>query len=258
MQLHPLKLSSLTAFFRGLHDRFEEKWYRSGFLILLGLYLVFGRKRSRVFAGFLGLQAAFWIIWYLLWCLQIFPVIQTEAGVLLVMSTVCMLWFFGDSDGFHTNFGVVLGICVLVCCAYFWRGDARSSNRFFIERRAGLYNILGVNGSDREHLYLRTDNVLAYENILDPFATPAAPVAHNTAYLGLQDVSFTGRKRMKEMFGVEHPYLDLIDNEKVYVIDDSSDWLTRYYRDQYGRKVRAEEVRKIDDRTVFRFITDAE
>ena len=129
-------------------------------------------------------------------------------------------------------------------------------NRFFIERRAGLYNILGVNGSDREHLYLRTDNVLAYENILDPFVTPAVPVAHNTDYLGLQDVSFTGRKRMKEMFGVEDPYLDLIDNEKVYVIDDSSDWLIKYYRDQYGKNVRAEEVRKIDDRSIFRFTTE--
>ena len=44
----------------------------------------------------------------------------------------------------------------------------------------------------------------------------------------------------------------MIGNEKVLLIDDDIDQTLRYLRKQYGRKVRAEVVGTLDDRSVYR------
>ena len=99
---------------------------------------------------------------------------------------------------------------------------------------------------DKEHLYLCTINVFGTGVTVDPFYCGTEGELSNFYLLGSWTVNTPITNQVLREYGVENPYRDAIDNEKVYILDSANNAeLLRYIQENYNEAARLEAVKEI-------------
>lgn len=109
---------------------------------------------------------------------------------------------------------------------------------------------------DKEHLYLCTINVFGTGVTVDPFYCGSEGELSNFYLLGSWTVNTPITNQVLREYGVENPYRDAIDNERVYILDSGNHAeLLRYIQENYNEAARLEAVKEIGNYTVYSVVT---
>ena len=250
---HPVfSVSSVKAWAEAVTERLAKSACFSGAVTIVLLCVILGRWKLYQ----LLLLMAEWLLcgglWYASWCRM-----QAGAsggnGMCFLLAALCVLSLSrSEMEQIDARGLRLCVICAGILCLYFLRDERRSEGAFIRQRWNTNYGLLAQIRSDPEHFYFRKSGVLSYENCADPWQRNVTSVAYNTAFLGMEDLAPEDRMWLAQEYQVGDPWRDMIGNEKVLLIDDDIDQTLRYLRKQYGRKVRAEVVGTLDDRSVYR------
>ena len=91
---------------------------------------------------------------------------------------------------------------------------------------------------------------------VDPFYCGTEGELSNFYLLGSWTVNTPITNQVLREYGVENPYRDAIDNEKVYILDSANNAeLLRYIQENYNEAARLEAVKEIGNYTVYSVVT---
>ncbi len=110
---------------------------------------------------------------------------------------------------------------------------------------------------DKEHLYLCTINVFGTGVTVDPFYVGEESELSNFYLLGSWTVNTPITNHVLREYGIENPYRDAIDNEKVFILDSNNNIeLLRYIRENYNECAQLKAVSEIGNYTVYSVVTE--
>lgn len=113
-----------------------------------------------------------------------------------------------------------------------------------------------VISADKEHLYLCTANILGTGVLNNPFYVGKEGELSNYYVLGSWTVNTPITNQVLENYGVSNPYRDIIDNEKVYIIDIKNPELTeQYIQENYNENAYMELSHEAGSYNVYRVVT---
>ena len=118
-------------------------------------------------------------------------------------------------------------------------------------------NRVKILAADADHLYISKIALITGIYGGDPLTGPEVGIMKNLVYLGGWTNYGTVYLKTLEAYGVTNPYKDLIDNEKVYLVDNDINLTLTYLRRHYNPDAQAEEVMDVGPNTVWRIYTDA-
>jgi hypothetical protein len=109
---------------------------------------------------------------------------------------------------------------------------------------------------DQEHLYLCTIDVLGTGVASNPFYVGKEGELSNYYVMGGWTVNTPITNQVLRNYGVENPYRDAIDNDKVYIVDtENPELLERYIQDNYNENAYLELCSNENAIYIYRVIT---
>ena len=250
-----LQPEGIRSFREKCLDHFRGKWCVSGLLTLFLLWLVCGKHKKARLAVMLLLLLLVFALWYICWCGGLLPAAEGAEALIYVSAVMCGLFFLSEYPRWQKEMTWLCCVCVLLLSIYFLRDHRKGNNELTYHRWQENALAAGQISEDGSHLYLRPSGTLAYENICPPLQDTGRLNLTNIAFLGLEDLSADGREYVKQMYGVEDPYRDMIGNDKVFLIDDNIKTTLRYIRSHYDPDADAVEAGTIRDRTYYSIIS---
>jgi hypothetical protein len=109
---------------------------------------------------------------------------------------------------------------------------------------------------DKEHLYLCTIDVLGTGVASNPFYVGKEGELSNYYVMGGWTVNTPITNQVLRNYGVENPYRDAIDNDKVYIVDtENPKLLERYIQDNYNENAYLELYSDENAIYIYRVVT---
>ncbi len=108
---------------------------------------------------------------------------------------------------------------------------------------------------DQEHLYLTKIGTVSYASSYGVWEAVPFGSGDNQYPLGGWTANSPVYMEVLRRYGVGNPFRDMIDNEKVYLIDNAVDLTVSYLQAWYDQKAQARLVREIGDLKVYQIVT---
>ena len=135
-----------------------------------------------------------------------------------------------------------------------WSHDAKYEQSAWHE----YTNRVKILAADADHLYVSKIALITGIYGGDPLIGPEVGIMKNLVYLGGWTNYGSVYLKTLEAYGVTNPYKDLIDNDKVYLVDNDINLTLTYLRNHYNPDAQAEEVMDVGPNTVWRIYTEAQ
>ena len=132
-----------------------------------------------------------------------------------------------------------------------WSHDAQYEQSAWHE----YTNRVKILAADADHLYVSKIALITGIYGGDPLTGPEVGIMKNLVYLGGWTNYGSVYNQTLAHYGVENPYKDLIDNEKVYLVDNDINLTLEYLRVHYNPDVEAEKVMDVGPNPVWRIVT---
>ena len=121
--------------------------------------------------------------------------------------------------------------------------------------KTGWQNRLMEAAGDKEHLYLFMMGTLSDDDCFGPFDMAAEGAMNNLLWMGGWSTWSGLYLQTARAFGISNPYRDMIDNDRVLLVDTSVEETLTYLRTHYDESVRAERFGNLGDYPVYRIVT---
>ena len=132
-----------------------------------------------------------------------------------------------------------------------WSHDAQYEQSAWHE----YTNRVKILAADADHLYVSKIALITGIYGGDPLTGPEVGIMKNLVYLGGWTNYGSVYNQTLAHYGVQNPYKDLIDNEKVYLVDNDINLTLEYLRVHYNPDVEAEKVMDVGPNPVWRIVT---
>lgn len=126
----------------------------------------------------------------------------------------------------------------------FWRHNTAGKEA----KRVAAANFIAEVASDQDHLYLSKAGLYAISPGYGPLSLVPLDVASNMCVLGGWPAGSPAYAAVLEKYGVENPYRDCVNNDKVYLIDNDINLTLNYIREYYDMDAEAKEIGLFDDK----------
>ncbi len=109
-------------------------------------------------------------------------------------------------------------------------------------------------GEDEEHLYLTKVVNLRIDDAYDPFERLPDGIIRNLCPLGGWTSRSVSDDEILERYGVRNPFEEIVNNEKVYLVDNDIDSTINYIRQWYAPDAKEKLVKTIGDYSVYQVV----
>ena len=109
-------------------------------------------------------------------------------------------------------------------------------------------NLVAQTSRDSEHLYLSKVGLYTLSTAYSPLSLVPIGAGANTCALGGWPAGSPSYTAVLKQYGVENPYRDSINNDKVYWIDNHIDWTISYLHEYYDDQVQAKQIGTFDEK----------
>ena len=252
-------------YFREMPSFFMNNRMCRCFLMMLAvlLFVVYrGRKKHRwkVFAAAAWQFLLFGMLYLYLFYKGRYTMDRIAVGYWFAMILFASWIITEFSFAFRTEEGqralLILGGIAFGFYSSYWLDALPSSRRDVLKIRENQRRILTEMSQDKEHLYLRKAGLLVNDQCFGPFDAQDFGFQDNLGLLGGWICSVPVQLDVLEKYGVRNPYRDMIDNDRVLLVDNHIEETLRYLQAYYAPDVKAEEVRKYGQIRVYRIVTE--
>ena len=240
-----INLETLQDFF----SRYPLKWFENpmfyGYLCLLTLVLLFGKRDGRTWTFVLLEQLVLTLLFFLIFAGGRFNLHRVDNPIWLC---ACLLLCFAlDREKFgslSSKGAIALVLLVFIMQQNLWRESYRSATEGAILGKNDYKNLIAKTARDEEHLYLGRVGFYQVGTAYGPFDLVPLGAAANTAALGGWPAGSPGYIATLRKYGVSNPYRDMINNRQVFLIEDkdSIDLVLNYIREYYDEAAKARDV----------------
>ena len=145
----------------------------------------------------------------------------------------------------------------LVFTQIHWRGNWRLNSGEIIDKQAVEREILDEIHGDQSHLYLSKIGTLSFKKAYAPLNQYDLGAGDNIYPLGGWMAQTETCRVVLDKYGVSNPFCfrDMIDNEKVYLVDNDIDLTLAYIQRWYEKKARAVKVKKMGRYNIYRIVS---
>lgn len=213
-------------------------------LAFLAVWLIFAGKSfsaviSLAFEGIL-LCAVYFYLYYQ----GRYMVNRVDVGL---WCSVCLviLWIISDRRLRAEKTGIFLCAAVLAASQFMWKDDWRITTSSIPEARVSQRAVLETIGTDKDHVYLAKSGTVSEIVCYGPFDRMPENLLDNLYWLGGWECRTPGIIEKMEEHGIVNPYRDMINNDRVYLIDNQIDLTLAYIREYYDRDAEAVFVRTL-------------
>ncbi len=213
-------------------------------LVFLAVWLIFAGKSfsaviSLAFEGIL-LCAVYFYLYYQ----GRYMVNRVDVGL---WCSVCLviLWIISDRRLRAEKTGIFLCAAVLAASQFMWKDDWRITTSSIPEARVSQRAVLETIGTDKDHVYLAKSGTVSEIVCYGPFDRMPENLLDNLYWLGGWECRTPGIIEKMEEHGIVNPYRDMINNDRVYLIDNQIDLTLAYIREYYDRDAEAVFVRTL-------------
>lgn len=115
--------------------------------------------------------------------------------------------------------------------------------------------IVEMISSDKDHIYFSTVLGFSTDNLFDIWNRPSEYLLSNLYSLGGWQTNSPLTNAVKEKYGIENPFRDCIDNEKVYLIlGDQKDITEDYIKRNYNENAELVAVKEIEEEVIYQVV----
>lgn len=237
-------ISQVVSFLKGFPSdlsKLSMAWFGLAFL---AVWLIFAGKSfsaviSLAFEGIL-LCAVYFYLYYQ----GRYMVNRVDVGL---WCSVCLviLWIILDRRLRAEKTGIFLCAAVLAASQFMWKDDWRITTSSIPEARVSQRAVLETIGTDKDHVYLAKSGTVSEIVCYGPFDRMPENLLDNLYWLGGWECRTPGIIEKMEEHGIVNPYRDMINNDRVYLIDNQIDLTLAYIREYYDRDAEAVFVRTL-------------
>ncbi len=227
----------LLGFFRNLHVY--------GFLIILALWLAAGKHSLRDFLALAGIAGLFGLMYLYLIYRGRYLVDRVDMPLFLALSACLAYMLDGVKLQKERSLALLLLAFAILCSHYLTRDVYRSAVQYHDpESRAAIETLL----RDEQHIFLAKVDAVD-DRVYSPLEPAAPGYWDKIFYLGGWTMNHPAIMSTLAENGVENPYRDCVDNNKVYIIDNDIELTLSFIREYYAPEATAEPVEGLSAET---------
>jgi len=227
----------LLGFFRNLHVY--------GFLIILALWLAAGKHSLRDYLTLAGIAGLFGLMYLYLIYRGRYLVDRVDMPLFLALSACLAYMLDREKLQKEKSLAALLLLFSIGCSHYLTRDVYRSAVEYQNpESRAAVESLL----LDEEHIFLAKVDAVD-DRIYSPLEPAAQGYWDRIFYLGGWTMNHPAIMESLAENGVENPYRDCVNNNKVYIIDNNIELTLAFIREYYAPEAEAEPVQPLSAET---------
>ncbi len=249
-----------TELIRDFFDKYPYKWFENPmfycFLVMAVLVLVYGSRKWQIHVTVLMEAAAITGVFFIMFWNGRYNLQRVDSPIWLCGCLI--LAFLLDRDKFilDSRAAVTMILIVLALNQRSWSKKWRHNMREEQETKTYEANLAAEIASDQDHLYLSKVGLYAISTAYDPLSLVPLDVASNACVLGGWPAGSPSYVAVLERYGIENPFKDSINNEKVYWIDNHIDWTISYLHEYYDEKVQAKQTGTFEKEKVYQLVSE--
>ena len=227
----------LLGFFRNLHVY--------GFLLILALWLCAGEHKLRDWLTVAGICGLFALMYFYLIYRGRYLVDRVDMPLFFALACCLSYMIKPEKLQREKTLAAALLLLALGTSYYLTRDVYRSNAQYFSpESRAAVERLM----EDTEHLYLAKVDAVD-DRVYSPLEPAAAGYWDRILYLGGWTMNHPAIMNTMAQYGVENPYRDAVDNNRVYIIDNDIELTLSHIRTYYAPDAAAELVEPLSSET---------
>ena len=226
----------LLGFFRNLHVY--------GFLFILAFWLCAGEHKLRDWLTMAGISGLFALMYFYLIYRGRYLVDRVDMPMFFAMAASLAYMIKKEKMQREKLMAAVLLVLSIGISHYLTRDVYRSAVEYHnAQSRAAVESLL-----DEEQLFLAKVDAVD-DRIYSPFEPAAPGYWDKILYLGGWTMNHPAVMSTLSDYGVENPYRDCVDNERVYLIDNDIELTLDFIREYYAPAATAELVEPLSSET---------
>ena len=251
-QKRPLTTETVTAFLR----RFPSDLFKLPMFYVFALFaivwLICGRKDVfsvlSVLAECLMITAVYFYLYYQ----GRYMVNRVDVG-LWFSACLVVLWILssGELRRMDTRVSVILCVLCIAASQVLMYKDWRVTTSSIPEARVSQRAVLETIGTDKEHTYIAKSGMLSEIVCYGPFDRMPENLLDNVYWFGGWECRTPEYAQAMEEHGITNPYRDVINNDRIYLVDDNIDLTLNYIREYYDRNAQAVFIKTIGNVDVY-------
>jgi len=225
-------------------------------LFMLAAYFVSGSAEKKSFLAILWGLCLFGVLYLYLYYNGRY--LRSRVDLALVYALVlCVAWFVRP-QGVKRTFWIipVLVICMLFVPSMKQNFRTRAGSVKRVERMQRRRTRLEQLSADGEHLYVMKMGSLVANDCYGPLDVMPDRVISNLLYLGGWAAYTKAFRDTMNAYDISNPYRDLIDNERVFLVDDNVELTLTYLRENYAPNARCEKAGEVQKFGVYRIFSN--
>ena len=258
--LPAVSLSSLGSFIRDIFRRIKHLQLAVFLLAAIAVWLVGRSHKLPDLAGAVTSVLLFFGLYYYLYLLGRYQVYRVDVGIYFS----CAMGFIWMSGGGRARPRAAAALCAL-CMLLFWLHPDASyiytrispETSYLRANKARDISYASNVALEKDHLYLAKVGTVTDTGSFDVFHTPPSRFFDNLVWLGGWDAYLPVYWETLRAWGVSNPYRDMINNEKVLLIDGSIDETLNYLRDYYAEDAEAVKVGEDGPFGIYRIVSNS-
>ncbi len=241
-------------------DKYPYKWFENPmfycFLTMAVLALLYGKRDWKMWLTLVLLILALTGVFFIMYWNGRYNLQRVDSPIWLCASLI--LLFLTDPEKFvlPARFALTLVLVLLVLNQDNWRANWRHNTRRDAEKMASNANLAAQTSLDKEHLYLTKVGLYTLSVGYGPLSLVPVGVGANTCTLGGWPAGSPSYCAVLKSYGIENPYRDCINNDKVYLIDNHIDWTMNYIHEYYDPDAQEEVIGTFGEDTVYRIVSN--
>ena len=252
--------SSVRAFFGAI---FKRMLYLQLAVFLLAAFLIWLTGRSHGAADLAGAALScilFFGVYYYLYLLGRYQVYRVDVGIYFSCA-MGFIWMAGGARR-HPNIAAVL---LAVCAVAFWFHPNASYiyTRFSAETeylRANKARDISYASNvalEKDHLYLAKVGTVTDTGSFGVFETPPLRFFDNLLWLGGWETWLPACHETLEEWGIHNPFRDMINNDRVLLIDGAVEDTLNYLHDYYAKDAEAIKISEDGPFGIYRIVSNS-
>ena len=228
----------LMGFFRNLHVY--------GFLILLALWLAAGEHKLRDWLSLAGICGLFALMYLYLIYRGRYLIDRVDVGLFFALA-VCLVYMTDAGKLRREKTLAAFLLIFAIGTSHYLNRDVYRSQGEYIDRESR--EIVESLLADSEHVYLAKLDTVSDRIYSSPFEPSLPGYWDKIVLLGGFDPNHPAIMDNLKNYGVENPYRDIVNNNKVYIIDDDIELTLSHIHEFYDGDAMAEPVEPLSSDT---------
>ncbi len=250
-----LSLALVKQFLKSYPIGFFRQWTFYCFLLMAVLWLFYGcHKREGILTAAYTI-VLFGVLYLMLYMRGRYDIRRVDVGFWFVLSLV-VLWLVDvDRLKFSWQTTGIACLSVVLLCQSYWRSSwwvYHQNSEANMESNREVFNEIQA---DKEHFYFSKLNLITCYYSYGVFDENPRGVLDNLDWLGGWDCNTPMMKENMAAYGVVNPFRDVVDNPKVYFVDDNIKLTLKYIRKYYEPDAKAVKAKEIKGRNCYQIVT---